>query len=62
MAGDTKVNGLTTTWKAWESIFGTMAVSTKASIKMTRSMALVCILGQMVAVMRGTGTKGSSMG
>ena len=61
MADATKVNGSITTWKAWEFISGTMEESTKASIRMIRSMASVCTPGLMADAMRDTGTKESNM-
>jgi hypothetical protein len=61
MVEDMRENGLTTTWRAWESTLGTMAGSTKVSIKMIKSMALVSTPGQTHVVIKVTGTKVSSM-
>ena len=56
-----RASGSNTTWRALAYIFGTMAVFTKASIKMIRSMDSECIRGLMAVVTKATGTGASSM-
>ena len=61
-ADATKVNGSTTTWRAWEFTSGTTVVCIKASIRMIKNMASAFTHGQTVAAMKGFGIGVSSMG
>ena len=61
MGANTKANGSTTIWKAWESTYGTMAVCTKVNTKTTRNMVLEFTRGLIRDAMRATGLKESSM-
>lgn len=47
---------------AWGCILGLMVGSTKASTKMTRSMAMACIFGQTLGSTVGGGTRENNMG
>ena len=56
-----KASGLTTTWRVWESIFGTMAASIQDNIKTTRNMDLEFTLGLMRGAIWDSGTKENNM-
>ncbi len=60
-ADATKANGLITIWKGWEYTFGTTAACIKANIRMIKSTGSAFIHGQMVAVMKASGIRASSM-
>lgn len=57
-----KESGKTTTWKAWEYTNGTTVESTWATIKMTKSMDLESMFGQITESMKATGSKASNTG
>ncbi len=56
-----KENGVIITWKAWESIFGTMDECMKENIRMIKNTGSVFMYGQIDAHTKATGTKESSM-
>ena len=57
----TKVNGLTITWKVWESTYGMTAECTKANIRTIKNMALEFTPGLTEEAMKATGTRANSM-
>ena len=60
-ADATKANGLITIWRGWEYTFGTTAACIKANIRMIKSTGSAFIHGRMVAVMKASGIRASSM-
>ena len=55
-----RVNGRTTTWRAWASTFGVTGASIRASIKTIRNRASGFTPGLMAAAMRATGGEANS--
>jgi len=62
MVESLRENGWETIWKAWGSMNGMMAGSTKEIIKMIKSMDMGFMCGLMVENIWVTGTRGNSMG
>ena len=56
-----KANGLTTTWRAWESTYGMMDVNIRDNIKTTRSTDSVFTPGLIRDATKASGTKENNM-